>query len=218
MNRTELAEPIALLGGTFDPVHYGHLKCADEARRKLSLETLFLLPAATPVHRDEPGATAAQRLEMLRLARSEFPSLSIDTHEIERGGPSYMVDTLSALRSEHPDHPLVLLLGQDAANRLHTWHCWEQLFELAHLVVLTRPGEREGYRHDIDRQVQRRKIADQEGLRQSLAGAVLQFPIMPVDISATTIKSIIRLGRSPRGMLPDAVLDYIDREGLYRTR
>jgi nicotinate-nucleotide adenylyltransferase len=207
--------PLALFGGTFDPVHYGHLRCADEARQKLNLDQLYLLPAGTPPHRNTPLATAKQRLEMLQLAHAEFPQLVIDDREIRRSGASYIVDTLKEFREEFPQRPLLLLIGQDAANHLHSWFKWEQLFELAHIVILTRPGVKTEYRRDLAKQIQRRLISDVQKLLLSEAGAVLCLEVVSIDISATTIKSIIRLGRSPRSMLPEAVLDYINENRLY---
>ena len=215
MNNHLLPEPLALFGGTFDPVHYGHLRCADEARKKLKLNSLYLLPASIPPHRTTPRATPKQRMEMLRLAQAEFSQLLIDDREYRREGPSYMVDTLRELRLEFPQRPLLLLLGQDAANELHSWHDWQQLFTLAHIVILTRPGQKESYRQDLARQMHHREVSDVQELATTEAGGVLKLEVTPIDISATTIKSIIRLGRSPRSMLPDAVLDYIEHQQLY---
>ena len=209
------AEPLALFGGTFDPVHYGHLRCADEARQKLKLRQLFLLPSGTPVHRVSPAASTTQRLEMLHLAQQEFPSLAIDSREMDRGGPSYMVDTLQELRNEYPHRSLLLLVGQDAANRLHTWHEWEQLFELSNLVILTRPGETFEYRHDLELEIENRQVLQVEELTSSEYGRVLQLQVSPVDISATTIQSVMRLGRSPKSMLPALVMEYVVRNRLY---
>ena len=210
-------EPIALFGGTFDPVHYGHLRCADEARQKLTLSKLYLLPAGTPAHRDIPQATVRQRLDMLQLACAEFPHLMIDDRETRRSGPSYMVETLRELRVSFPDRPLILLIGQDAANLLHTWFHWEQLFELAHIVILTRPATRTNYEKDLARQMQTRSETDIRKLFESKAGAVLHLEVEPVDVSATGIKRIIRSGGSPGSMLPAAVLEYITGNGLYLT-
>lgn len=210
-----LPEPKALFGGTFDPVHYGHLRCADEARQKLGLDKLYLLPAGTPPHRKAPQTTAMQRLTMLRLALAEFPDLEIDDREICRDGPSYMVDTLQELRSEDLLRPLMLLIGQDAANLLHSWYHWEQLFELAHIVILSRPGAVIKYREDLARKVRRRSGREVRELLKTPAGRVLNLDVASIDISATTIKSIIRLGRSPKSMSPAAVLDYIDANRLY---
>jgi nicotinate-nucleotide adenylyltransferase len=210
-----LNEPLALFGGTFDPVHYGHLRCADEARQKLNLESLYLLPSGSPPHRDAPRASVRQRLDMLRLALPEFPQLEIDDRETLRSGPSYMVDTLGELKAEFPQRPLLLLIGQDAANHLHGWFHWQELFELAHIVILTRPGATAEYRQDIGKQINRRLVPDVQEMLNSDAGSVLNLGVISIDVSATTIQSIIRLGRSPHSMLPVAVLDYINENQLY---
>jgi nicotinate-nucleotide adenylyltransferase len=152
---------------------------------------------------------------MLQLAQVEFPALAIDRRELRRSGPSYMVDTLQDLRSEFPHRSLLLLIGQDAANRLHLWHQWEQLFTLANLVILTRPGETQDYRHDLAKQMQKRQLAEVHEISEQAAGGVLQLQVSPVDISATTIQSVMRLGRSPKSMLPDTILDYINDKQLY---
>ena len=210
-----LPEPLAIFGGTFDPVHYGHLRCAVDVRQKLNLKKLYLLPAGTPVHRDAPRASAKQRLEMLHLAQSEFPSLHIDDREIQRSGPSYMVDTLEELRGEVRQGPILLLIGQDAANLLHTWFQWERLFTLCHIVIMTRPGTKAEYRRDLAKQIEPRLVSEQQKLLSSEAGMVLHLGVKSIDISATTIKSIIRLRRSPGSLLPKVVLDYINDNRLY---
>ncbi len=211
------AEAVAIFGGTFDPVHYGHLRCADEARQKLALNNLYLLPAGNPPHRDKPQATVAQRLDMLYLARTEFPRLLIDDRETRRSGPSYMVDTLQELRNSFPDRPLLLLIGQDVANQLHSWHHWQKLFDLAHIVILTRPAADSAYRPDLAEQIRLRSVKDVEELNGTTAGAVLQLEVEPIDVSATELKRYIRSGRSPVSMLPAAVLEYIMKNRLYLT-
>jgi nicotinate-nucleotide adenylyltransferase len=210
-----IPKPLALLGGTFDPVHYAHLRCADEVREKLGLDTLYLLPAGSPPHRELPKASSRQRLEMLRLALPEFPNLRIDARELDRDGPSYMVDTLQDLRSDSPSRPLLLVIGQDAANHLQNWHCWLELFELGHIVIMTRPGARPEYRPELARQIRQRLVADVQTLIRSKAGGVLTLQVTAIDICATTIKSMIRLGKSPQAMLPDPVVEYINDQGLY---
>ncbi len=132
--------PFAMLGGTFDPVHYGHLRFADEVRRSLGLKELHLVPAGDPPHRSGPVASAADRLAMLRLAVAEFPGLVVDSREVDRAGKSYTVLTLEALRREDAQRPLLLLVGADAFRGLPSWHRWRELFALAHLVVVARPG------------------------------------------------------------------------------
>ena len=208
-------EPLALFGGTFDPVHYGHLRCADDARQKLNLEKLVLLPSGTPPHRPAPQATTAQRLEMLGLACQEFPYLAVDVRETRRDGPSYMVETLQELRAEFPQRPLLLLIGQDAANHLDTWFHWEQLFVLAHIVIMTRPDSTSQYSQSLAEQIQPRLCPDTQDLRSNQAGSVLQLQVTSIDVSATNIKQTIGMGRSLKQMLPAAVIDYINKNRLY---
>lgn len=211
------AGPMALFGGTFDPVHYGHLRCADEVRQTLGLKTLYLLPAGNPPHRGRPQATVEQRLEMLQLACQAFPSLKIDDRETRRDGPSYMVDTLQEMRASHGDQPILLLVGQDAANLLHTWHQWERLFELANLVILTRPGSRSRYMPEVAEQVQSRSVQAVRDLLKSAAGSVFHLQVESIDVSASKIKDYIRSGQDPGPMLPAAILEYIRQNRLYLT-
>jgi nicotinate-nucleotide adenylyltransferase len=209
------SEPLAFFGGTFDPVHYAHLRCAEQARRILRLEKLYLLPAGDPPHKTTPFTTAAQRLDMLRLAQAEFPTLDIDEREIRRDGPSFMVDTLREMRAEYPGRPLLLLIGQDAINFLHTWRQWQRLFELAHFVTFPRPGVVPGYVPELAAQIERRHCTDPRALAGSTAGKVLYLDLELIDISATAIQDIVRGGGSPRSMSPAPVLQYIAEKRLY---
>lgn len=208
-------EPIALMGGTFDPIHYGHLRCAEEVRQKLGLETLYLLPAGNPVHRAAPQASNAQRLDMLRLAQTEFPGLAIDQRELDREGPSYMFDTLQDFRSQWPEKPLLLLIGQDSANDLNTWHRWQELFALTHIIILSRPGTKAEYRPELEKQINNRQVDEPKALTMQKADCILPLRVAAIDICATMIKSMIRLGRSPDAMLPEQVMSYIMDNGLY---
>jgi nicotinate-nucleotide adenylyltransferase len=216
--------PIALLGGTFDPVHYGHLRFADDVRRALRLPEVRLVPAGDPPHRDAPAAPAASRLAMLRLAVAEFPGLVVDDRELRRAGKSYTVATLTELRREYPEAPLLLLLGADAFRGLPTWHRWREIFDLAHLVVVERPGV------DLAPSLppalrpiwDERRNDDPAILLSRPAGAIYVQPIAPVAVSATTIREALAHGEVPgrpgRGLLPPAVLAYIDLHHLYRQR
>ena len=212
---------MALLGGTFDPVHYGHLRLADDVRHALGLPQVRLVPAADPPHRPAPHASAAQRIAMLELAVREFPGLVVDTREIMRGGRSYTVDTLIGLRGELPRTPLWLLLGADQFRDLPTWHRWQALFDLAHLVVVPRPGVPidTGLAPPLAREWQARRIDDREGLRSRIAGSIYVQPVAPQPISSTAIRSAIALGEAKpveiAGLLPPAVLAYIESHGLY---
>lgn len=213
-------EPIALLGGTFDPVHYGHLRFADAVRRELELHDVRLVPSALPPHREPAHADAADRLAMLDLAVREFPDLVVDAREIVRGGRSYTVDTLEALRREHPATPLVLLVGADAFRGLPAWHRWRDLFDLAHIVVVPRPGSQldDDLPPALAAEWQARHTADPKALRARRAGSIYAQPVAPHAISATQIRNALAQGdvRTVDALLPAPVLAYIGSHRLYQ--
>lgn len=193
--------PLALLGGTFDPVHLGHLSVAWEAAELLDAPVL-LMPAAVPPHRPAPIADAAQRVAMLQAALQGQSRLGLDTRELQRSGPSYTVDTLRQLRAEQADRPLVLLLGADAFAGLASWHDWRELFALAHIGVLSRPGVPPMLPAELARAVAGREVADASALRGSPAGKLLRIAVTPLEISATRIRELLAAGREPRYLLP----------------
>jgi nicotinate-nucleotide adenylyltransferase len=207
---------IALFGGTFDPVHFGHLRAALEAAEQLGASEMRLVPAGQPPHRDMPVAEAAHRLEMLRLAAAGHAGFIVDDREVRRSGPSWMVDTLAGIREEAGPVPLVLCIGQDAANDLDRWRDWRRLFDLAHFAVLRRPDAHSAYRDELFEEMRRRRVDHAQGLRETPAGRVLSLAITQLDISATTIRERVARGRSPAFLLPDAVAGYIRDHGLYR--
>lgn len=208
---------IGLLGGTFDPIHYGHLRPAHEVYRRLGLASLRLVPAATPPHRRAPVATAEQRLRMVELAVAEFPGLSADDREIRRGGVSYTVPTLESIRAEIGAEPLCLLVGSDAFVGLSTWHRWERLFELAHIVVMERPGSPLAHARVLPWALERLS-RDVREVMDYPAGRVLFVLVAPVDVSATRIRAAIARGETPpRAELPNAVWAYINEHRLYRS-
>lgn len=207
---------IGIFGGTFDPVHYGHLRAASEARERLSLADLRLLPAGNPPHRAVTFASAEHRLAMLRLALANHSDLWVDDREVRRGGYSYMVDTLKEIRLEEGEGPLLLMIGQDSANKLDSWHQWQQLFTLAHLVIMRRPDSRHGYSGALFQEMHPRVVSDPGLLRQSPAGLVLPLEVTQLAISSTEIRRQIAGGESARFLLPDSVIKYIHDHGLYR--
>lgn len=209
---------IGIFGGTFDPVHFGHLRAAVEARERLRLSDLILLPAGTPPHRSVTYAAAEDRLEMLRLAIEAHSELNVDDREVRRKGASYMVDTLAEFRSEVGATPLLLLIGQDAANTLDSWHQWRRLFDLAHLVVMRRPDSRHVYSGDLFGEIQPRLADGPEALRSHPGGRVLPLEVTQLDISSTRIRRIVARRESPGFLLPDAVIQYIERRAIYRPR
>lgn len=211
---------IGIFGGTFDPVHYGHLRPAREVQRALALQQVRVIPAGVPWHRARPAATATQRLEMLKLALVEFPEFIVDDREIRRLGPSYTVITLNALRAEFGERPLCLIMGIDAFLDLETWHQWQRLPELAHLIVMQRPGWPVPRTDDdgLPAWAHERVVSDPGALTHSGAGQVLFCAVTPQDISASNIRADIARGESVRTWLPPPVWDYIRTHDLYQSQ
>ena len=218
------AGALGLLGGTFDPIHFGHLRLAEEARAALNLAQVALIPAGQPPHRGTPQSAAVDRLEMVRLASAGNPGLVVDAGEVFAHSKSYTVLTLERLRAQHgPDRPLVLILGADAFNGLPGWHRWQDLFALAHIAVANRPGFAPHGRRwpgtlspELDAACAGRIDTNPTVLHQSPAGRVVPFDMTPLAISASLIRDLIHGGHSARYLLPDPVLDYIGLHHLYR--
>ncbi len=214
---------LALLGGTFDPIHYGHLRLAAEVRAALSLPEVRVIPAGLPPHRTPPVASAAHRLAMTALGCAEFASLVADGREVEREGVSYTVQTLEALHAEQPELPLAVLIGADSFAGLTQWWRWERLFTLAHFVVVDRPSTEPAAALPPALAIhwERRLTTDPARLERTLAGSIVRVQVTPQPISATAIRAALGRGQEGRaevrGLLPAAVLDYIDRNQLYLT-
>ena len=207
---------LAIFGGTFDPVHFGHLRAAVEAKEILRLPSLTLLPAGNPPHRSGTFASAADRLAMLQLAVQDYPDLHVDAREVQREGYSYMVDTLSEFRAEMgPERPLALLLGQDAVNQLDSWMQWRKLFGLAHIIVMRRPDARHEYSAALLAEIQPRLSAHPHALQQRPGGLVLPVEVTQLAISSTDIRQRLQQQRSCRFLLPEAVNAYIRKNDLY---
>lgn len=207
---------IAILGGTFDPVHLGHLRVAWEAAEALDAQ-VRLMPANLPPHRPAPVANAQQRVRMLEAALAGQDRLVLDTRELQRDGPSYTVDTLRELRAELPaSQPLILLLGADAFAGLPTWHEWRVLFDLAHIVVLTRPGHTANLPTELAQAVASRYATSAAQLHESPAGKVLNLPVTPLEISASAVRKMLADGREPRWLLPAALFADAELLAPYR--
>ena len=202
---------IGILGGTFDPIHYGHLRTALDVKEGLGLDELRLIPLRDPPHRGQPASTPEQRLEMLLAAVADEPTLTIDQRELTRSGKSYSLLTLQSLHEELGDIPICLILGQDAFQGFPNWHRPDEILRLAHLVVMQRPGESSS---DL---YQERITNNPEDLRSNLAGKVYLQQVTQLDISSSKIREMIKDGRSPKYLSPDSVLEIIKRDHLYRT-
>ncbi len=204
---------IGIFGGTFDPVHYGHLRSALEVKEIFGLTEVRLIPSAQPPHREQPAATALMRLHMLELAIKDQPGLVIDTRELNRQGPSYMVDTLRSLRQELTNETLLLFIGSDAFNQLKTWHQWPYLFTFAHIVVMTRPGFSI---QNLDDFFKSRLATGITELANNGAGKLYFQQVTQLDISATAIRNKIAEQQNPGFLLPDNVIAYIRQHKLYQ--
>ncbi|HTR58844.1 MAG TPA: nicotinate-nucleotide adenylyltransferase [Casimicrobiaceae bacterium] len=215
---------IAILGGTFDPIHYGHLRLGADVKSAVGLDEVRLVPAGEPPHRAPPVASAEHRLAMTELGCAEFPGLIADAREVHRPGPSYTVLTLESLREEQRGRPLALVIGADAFAGLEQWRRWQQLFTLAHFLVVERPGtafDPAALPATLRTQWERRLTTDAMRLERSLAGAILRVDVTPQSISASSIRAVLARGpagrNTVRGLLPASVLAYIDRNQLYRS-
>ncbi|WP_111414320.1 nicotinate-nucleotide adenylyltransferase [Billgrantia lactosivorans] len=209
-----------MLGGTFDPVHLGHLRSAVELHEALALDRVHMVPAKVPPLRGAPRVTPEERLALLRLGIGDTPGLVADPRELERTGPSYSADTLASLREEYgPQARLIMALGHDAFLRLADWHSPQRLFELAHLVVIARPGNEEPLPAALGELIEGREVASPGVLMRRPAGHLLRLALPTrMAISATEIRQRLASGRSVRYLLPEAVEAQIRANSYYRRR
>jgi nicotinate-nucleotide adenylyltransferase len=211
-----------IFGGTFDPVHIGHLRMATELRDALSVDRIDLMPCAQPVHKHDVSASAQQRLDMLRLAICKDVGVDVDVRELQRNTPSYTYDSLRELRDELGDEPLCMVVGTDAAQNLASWYCADQLASLTHVVILRRPDELAHER--VESLIEESMIALGFGRARSVDevraqphGLYLGLALSQLDISSTQLRSDVRKGRSIRYLVTDAVNEFICDNELYKT-
>jgi nicotinate-nucleotide adenylyltransferase len=213
-----VAKALGILGGTFDPIHYGHLRPAQEVLRTLDMAEIRVIPAANPPHRRPPVATPEQRLRMVELAVVGVPGFTVDDREFRRGGPSYTVLTLESLRSESGDRPLCLLMGLDAFEGIETWHQWQRLPELANFIVMTRPGWELPASERLPPWTRDRVVSETSKLTEASAGKIYFQAVTPQDISATHIREALARSEPVKAWLPSAVLEYIRANHVYVNR
>jgi nicotinate-nucleotide adenylyltransferase len=206
---------IGLLGGTFDPIHIGHLRLAIEIREALALDEMHLVPASIPNLRDSPSTSADQRLAMLQLAVAGT-GLSVDPRELAQSGTSYTVETLHAIRQQRPTESLCFILGQDAFNGLTGWYRWSEILNYAHLVVATRPGYAAPSDPMLIELLARTRADSVATLRAELAGHIVLQPIPLLPIAATDLRRRVRTGHSIALLTPPTVVDYIAQHHLYQ--
>jgi len=215
---------IGVLGGTFDPIHFAHLRLAEEVAEAFMLNTVRLIPSANPPHRITPSAPAEERLKMVELALDRAnKKLVPDGRELNRVGKSYMVDTLKQLRTEHPNASISLILGTDAFIELMTWHEWQQLFSLANIIVASRPNlplsELEtNLEKKLASEYEARKRHDRDLLHSSKNGLIFTYEFTSLEVSGTSLRRRIQHKQSLKYLLPDNVINYIQNHNLYKEK
>lgn len=207
--------PIGIFGGTFDPIHYGHLRTAFEMLQALRFGEVRFVPSGDPPHRGQTFAEATLRLEMVRAATEPEPGFVVDDCELRREGPSYTVDTLAAMRTEFSSQPMGLILGMDAFLGLTSWHRWDEILDLAHIVVAHRPGWRAPDIGLLGEMLSEHGTHRVDDLHESSSGLVHIHAVTQLEISSTEIRDLVAAGRDPRFLMPDVVRDIIVESGCY---
>jgi len=206
-----------VFGGTFDPVHYGHLRSALELVERLGLERLRLMPCARPPHRAAPQCGAEHRATMVELAVAGESRLCCDTRELRRAGTSYTIDSLEELRTAlGAQTGLCMVVGCDAVLGIAGWHRWQELLDWAHIVVLARPGWALPQTGVVADWLRRHRLGERNALSERPAGGILIEELRPLDISSTEVRHLLGAGLSARYLLPSSVLEYIESHQLYR--
>ena len=221
MLKQKLKAPIGLLGGTFNPIHWGHLLPTKTIMNELNLSRVMLIPNHRPPHKQTPGVDSNKRAAMVKLAceqmkkqyNSEFETNLL---ELERTEPSYTVETLKILQQQNPNTPLCFLMGLDSLINFHTWYQFEQIIELCHLVVSTRPGYQLPANSEAANMLSQRQVQSPQELEQSLGGKIYLANIEPVDVSSSQIRASLAENKKVDHLLPENVLTYINKMQLYR--
>lgn len=208
-------DPMGIFGGTFDPIHFGHLRTAFELMQELKLTQMRIIPTGSPPHRELPIADAGLRLAMVRAAVADQPGFIVDDREARRTGMSYSVDTLDELRQEFPQRSLCLIVGMDAFLSLPNWHRWRDILDLAHVIVAHRPGWKAPTMGPLGELMVDRGTGAVTELHNARAGRIYVHAVTQLEISSTDLRNIITSGRDPRFLVPDAVRDIIIETECY---
>ncbi|MBZ2192863.1 nicotinate-nucleotide adenylyltransferase [Pseudoalteromonas arctica] len=207
---------IAIFGGTFDPVHLGHLNMAQQCVNAFNLNTLYFMPCALPAHKAAPGISAEHRINMLNAAIAPDPHFELDLRELNRTGPSYSLLSLQELRKEHPTTPILFLIGMDSFNNLDKWFEWKAITQLCHIVVYQRPAQYCNVTGDLENYMQQSKTDEITALEQTLAGKLYFLSGETHDAASSTIRKQLKKSNKKNELLPDAVSHYIEVHQLYQ--
>ena len=207
--------PIGIFGGTFDPIHFGHLRTAFEMLQALRFDEVRFMPCGSPPHRESPVADAELRLRMVQVATEGQHGFMVDDRELKRPGPSYSVDTLTALRGEFPLRSLALIIGMDAFLGLPKWYQWREILQLAHVVVAHRPGWRAPDMGPLGALLADRGTHRIGDMHQAKSGHIYIHDVTQLEISSSEIRELVAAGRDPRFLMPDGVRNVIEQSGCY---
>jgi nicotinate-nucleotide adenylyltransferase len=208
---------IGILGGTFDPIHNGHIRLAIEAQEQLKLDEIKLIPVNIPPHRSIPIVSPAHRLAMMELAIKNEPTLDIDRRELESENISFTINTLKSLRLEFPDDALYLIVGRDAFNKIDSWKDWQELLHYAHIIVANRPNElTNNISTELQNWIDKHQISDQTRLKNKLSGHIYFIDIPMLDISSSMIRQYYSEQKTVNSLLPTLIQEYIKDNHLYR--
>ncbi|AWL11451.1 Nicotinate-nucleotide adenylyltransferase [Saliniradius amylolyticus] len=212
-----MSQAIGIFGGTFDPIHQGHLKPVKAAAQQIGLDKVYLLPCHIPPHKGAPEVSSAQRREMVALVCGEDRLFELDDRELNADVPSYTVNTLRQYRLEHPDSPLMFFMGMDSFNSFHRWVQWQEITDLAHLVVCLRGHHQPDWNDDIQTLLKQRRTERPKELHRQPAGLIYLADTPELTLASTDLRRHLRQGQADSSEIPEAVLNYIQQHGLYRS-
>jgi nicotinate-nucleotide adenylyltransferase len=210
---------IGVFGGTFNPIHHGHLRIAQEITEAVNLSQVKFIPSANPPHKTQPQVSAKQRAEMVQLAIQDNPLFSLDTRELGRTGPSYTIDTLKSLRSEHSEATFCLMIGTDAFAHFDQWHDWQSILNYCHLILVPRPNTTSTltFNPTLTAVLAQHGTQDMAQLHQHKYGCILRQTVTALDISSSHIRTLIAQHKSPIYLTPRPVLHYLQQYHLYQV-